>query len=276
MRLVTYWNGERTAVGVRRDGAVYDTGYTDMHELIADGEAGLVRAAATAEAGAPVDAARLLAPIRPGKILCSGVNYASHADENPNAVMPTEPFFFSKLPSAVIGPDEPIRIPRPTTQTDYEVELAMVIGTAGYRIPKERALDHVFGWTILHDVSARDVQFKDMQITLGKNPDTFAPIGPEIVTSDELGDWATLRVSTTLNGEVMQDSPTNQMLFPPPVLLASLTDLISLEPGDIVTTGSPAGVGCFRDPPVYLQPGDTVTVTVDRIGELANPVVAGW
>ncbi len=276
MRLVTYTNSERTAVGVRREGAVYDTGYTDMHELIADGEAGLVRAAATAEAGAPVDAARLLAPIRPGKILCSGVNYASHADENPNAVMPTEPFFFSKLPSAVIGPDEPIRIPRPTTQTDYEVELAMVIGTGGYRIPKERALDHVFGWTILHDVSARDVQFKDMQITLGKNPDTFAPIGPEIVTSDELGDWATLRVSTTLNGEVMQDSPTDQMLFPPPVLLASLTDLISLEPGDIVTTGSPAGVGCFRDPPVYLQPGDTVTVSVDRIGELANPVVAGW
>ena len=276
MRLVTYWNGEGTAVGVRREGAVYDTGYTDMHELIADGEAGLVRAAATAEAGAPVDAARLLAPIRPGKILCSGVNYASHADENPNAVMPTEPFFFSKLPSAVIGPDEPIRIPRPTTQTDYEVELAMVIGTGGYRIPKERALDHVFGWTILHDVSARDVQFKDMQITLGKNPDTFAPIGPEIVTSDELGDWATLRVSTTLNGEVMQDSPTNKMLFPPPVLLASLTDLISLEPGDIVTTGSPAGVGCFRDPPVYLQPGDTVTVSVDRIGDLTNPVVAGW
>jgi len=129
---------------------------------------------------------------------------------------------------------------------------------------------------VLHDVSARDVQFKDMQITLGKNPDTFAPIGPEIVTADELGDWSTLRISTTLNGEVMQDAQTSDMLFPPARLLAFLTDLITLEPGDVVTTGSPAGVGFFRTPPVYLQPGDTVTVSVDRIGELTNPVEAGW
>jgi 2,4-didehydro-3-deoxy-L-rhamnonate hydrolase len=223
-----------------------------------------------------VSDARLSAPIRPGKILCSGVNYASHADENPDAELPEEPFFFSKLPSAVIGPDEPIRIPRPTTLTDYEVELAMVIGTRGYRIPEDRALEHVFGWTILHDVSARDVQFKDNQLTLGKNPDTFAPLGPEIVTTDELGDWSTLRVSSRLNGEVMQDSATAEMLFPPARLLASLTDLITLEPGDIVTTGSPAGVGCFRDPPVYMKPGDIVTVSVDRIGDLTNPVAAGW
>src|SRR3990172_2420448 len=190
--------------------------------------------------------------------------------------MPTEPFFFWKLPSAVVGPGEPIRIPRQTTQTDYEVELAMVIGTGGYRIPEEKALDHVFGWTILHDVSAREVQFKDMQITLGKNPDTYAPIGPEIVTSDEFGDWSTLRVSTTLNGHVMQDSPTSTMLFTPAFLIAFLSDLISLEPGDVVTTGTPAGVGCFRDPPVWLKPGDTVTVSVDRIGDLTNPVEAGW
>jgi 2,4-didehydro-3-deoxy-L-rhamnonate hydrolase len=273
MRLVTYAARGSTGVGVRRDGAIFDTGYPDMHALIAAGAAGLERARA---ASAEVEDARLLAPIRPGKILCSGVNYASHAQENPNAVMPEEPFFFSKLPSAVIGAGEPIRIPRPTTLTDYEVELAMVIGTRGYRIPEERALEHVFGWTILHDVSAREVQFKDSQVTLGKNPDTFAPIGPEIVTSDELGDWSTLRVSSRLNGEVMQDSATAEMLFPPPRLLAFLTDLITLEPGDVVTTGSPAGVGCFRDPPVYLKPGDTVTVSVDRIGDLTNPVVAGW
>jgi 2-keto-4-pentenoate hydratase/2-oxohepta-3-ene-1,7-dioic acid hydratase in catechol pathway len=273
MRLVTYSANGTVGVGVRRGDAILDTGYADMHALIADGGAGLERVAAAAE---EVKGARLLAPIRPGKILCSGVNYASHAEENPNAVMPTEPFFFSKLPSAVVGPDEPIRIPRPTTLTDYEVELAMVIGTGGYRIPEETALDHVFGWTILHDVSAREVQFKDTQITLGKNPDTFAPIGPEIVTPDELGDWSTLRVSTTLNGQTMQDESTSTMLFPPARLLAFLSDLISLEPGDVVTTGSPAGVGCFRDPPVYLQPGDTVTVSVDRIGDLTNPVVAGW
>jgi 2,4-diketo-3-deoxy-L-fuconate hydrolase len=276
VRLVTYTAAGRSGVGVRRDGAIFDAGYADMHALIADGAAGLERAGAAADASEPVADATLSAPIRPGKILCSGVNYASHADENPDAKMPEEPFFFSKLPSSVIGPGQPIRIPRETTLTDYEVELSMVIGTRGYRIPEERALEHVFGWTVLHDVSARDVQFKDMQITLGKNPDTFAPIGPEIVTTDELGDWSTLRISTTLNGEVMQDAQTSDMLFTPARLLAFLTDLITLEPGDVVTTGSPAGVGFFRTPPVYLQPGDTVTVSVDRIGELTNPVEAGW
>jgi len=276
VRLVTYAAAGRSGVGVRRDGAIFDAGYADMHALIADGAAGLERAGAAADASEPVADATLSAPIRPGKILCSGVNYASHADENPDAKMPEEPFFFSKLQSSVIGPGEPIRIPRESTLTDYEVELSMVIGTRGYRIPEERALEHVFGWTVLHDVSARDVQFKDMQITLGKNPDTFAPIGPEIVTNDELGDWSTLRISTTLNGQVMQDAQTSDMLFTPARLLAFLTDLITLEPGDVVTTGSPAGVGFFRTPPVYLQPGDTVTVSVDRIGELTNPVEAGW
>ena len=276
MRLVTYTAAGTSGVGVRRDGGIFDAGYADMQALIADGAAGLERAGAAADASEPVAGATLRAPIRPGKILCSGVNYASHADENPDAKMPEEPFFFSKLPSSVIGPGEPIRIPRETTLADYEVELSMVIGTRGYRIPEERALEHVFGWTVLHDVSARDVQFKDMQITLGKNPDTFAPIGPEIVTTDELGDWSTLRISTMLNGEVMQDAQTSDMLFTPARLLAFLTDLITLEPGDVVTTGSPAGVGFFRTPPVYLQPGDTVTVSVDRIGELTNPVEAGW
>jgi 2,4-diketo-3-deoxy-L-fuconate hydrolase len=276
MRLVTYTAAGRSGVGARRDGAIVDTGYADMHDLIRAGADGLAAAAAAVESGTPVESASLLAPIRPGKILCSGVNYASHAEENPGATLPTEPFFFSKLPSAVVGPEAPIRIPRPTTNADYEVELAMVIGTPGYRIPEEQALDHVFGWTILHDVSARDVQFKDAQITLGKNPDTFAPIGPEIVTVDELGDWSTLRVSTKLNGQLMQDAATSTMLFTPAHLIAFLSDLISLEPGDVITTGSPAGVGCFRDPPVYLEPGDTVTVAVDRIGDLTNPVVAGW
>jgi 2-keto-4-pentenoate hydratase/2-oxohepta-3-ene-1,7-dioic acid hydratase in catechol pathway len=276
MRLVTFAAETGRGVGIRRNGAVYDTGYADMLDVIRDGAEGLEEAAAVAGEGDAVAGARLLAPIRPAKILCSGVNYASHAEENPNAVMPTEPFFFSKLPSAVIGPGDAIRIPRPTTQVDYEVELSMVIARRAYRVAEEDALDHVFGWTILNDVSARDVQFKDMQITLGKNPDTFAPIGPEIVTSDELDDPSSVRVSTTLNGSVMQDASTSEQLFPPARLLAFLTDLITLEPGDVVTTGSPAGVGCFRDPPVYMEPGDTVTVSVDRIGELTNPVEAGW
>jgi 2-keto-4-pentenoate hydratase/2-oxohepta-3-ene-1,7-dioic acid hydratase in catechol pathway len=152
----------------------------------------------------------------------------------------------------------------------------MVIGRQAKRLTQDAALDHVFGWTILHDVSARDVQFKDNQLTLGKGPDTFSPLGPEIVTADELGDWSTLRVSTTVNGETMQDSPTSEMLFTPGRLLEFASELITVEPGDVVTTGTPAGVGLFRDPPVFLKPGDEVTVSVDRIGNLTNPVVAGW
>lgn len=274
MRLVTFEAAGRQGAAVRRDGVLLDTGYTSMIDLILDGERGLERASAATQEVSPD---RVLAPIpRPPKILCSGINYASHADENPNAVMPSEPFFFSKLPSAVIGPGEPIVIPTAETRTDYEVELAMVIARQGKRISEEAALDHVFGWTILHDVSARDVQFKDNQLTLGKGPDTFSPLGPEIVTSDELGDWSTLRVSTTVNGETMQDSACSEMLFSPGRLLAFLTELVTLEPGDVVTTGTPAGVGFFRDPPAYLQPGDEVTVSVDRIGSLTNPVLAGW
>jgi 2,4-diketo-3-deoxy-L-fuconate hydrolase len=274
VRLVTFESGGRVGVGVRSDGRVFDTGYGSMLDLIADGDAGLEKADAASD---EVAVERLLAPIpRPPKLLCSGVNYASHADENPDAVMPTEPFFFSKLPSAVIGPGEPIVIPAPETLTDYEVELAMVIGRTAKGLSESSALDAVFGWTILHDVSARDVQFKDNQITLGKGVDTFSPLGPEIVTADELGNWSTLRVSSRLNGNQMQDSPTSEMLFTPGRLLEFLTRLVTIEPGDVVTTGTPAGVGCFRDPPVYLKPGDEVTVAVDRIGELTNPVVAGW
>ena len=276
MRLVTYAAGETTRVGVRRDSEIVDSGYASMADLIEDGARGLERAGAAAEQGEPVAGARMLAPLRPGKILCSGINYASHKEENPAATMPEEPFFFSKLPSSVIGPGAAIVIPRESTQTDYEVELAMVVGRTAKQVSEDTALDHVFGWTILNDVSARDVQFKDLQITLGKNPDTFAPLGPEIVTRDEVGDWSSLRVSTTLNGETMQDAPTAEMLFSPARLIEFLSDLITLEPGDVVTTGTPAGVGCFRDPPVYLRPGDEITVSVDRIGGLTNPVEAGW
>jgi 2,4-diketo-3-deoxy-L-fuconate hydrolase len=277
VRLVTFEYGGAVTVGVRTgDGIASIDGYAHLRSLIEDGERGLDAARRAADSSPAVQAERLLAPLRPGKILCAGVNYASHADENPDAGMPTEPFFFSKLPSAVIGPSESIVIPSPETKTDYEVELAMVIGSRARRLTPESALDHVFGWTILHDVSARDVQFKDNQLTLGKGPDTFAPIGPEIVTADEFGDWSTAHVSTTLNGETMQSSPTSEMLFPPPRLLEFLTALVTLEPGDVVTTGTPAGVGTFRKPPVYLKPGDEVTVSVDRIGDLTNPVVAGW
>lgn len=277
MRLVTYVGDGTARVGVRVDGGIVDAGYTDMIELIRDGREGLERAARALESGEPVEGARPVAPVpRPGKILCSGVNYASHKEENPDAVMPDEPFFFSKLPTAVIGPGEPIVIPRERTQADWEVELALVVGRRASRISEDEALDHVFGWTILDDVSARDIQFKDSQITLGKGVDTFSPLGPEIVTSDEIGDWSTLSLASFVNGERMQSTSAGEMLFSPDRLLAFLTEIVTLEPGDVVTTGTPAGVGCFRNPPVYLKPGDEVTVEVDRIGRLTNPVEAGW
>lgn len=277
MRLVTYAAGGRTGVGVRVEGGVADAGYETMIDLILAGAAGLERAADAAERAQVVDSPSVLAPIpRPGKILCSGINYASHKEENPDAVLPEEPFFFSKLPSAVIGPGEPIVIPTPETRTDYEVELAVVIGRTGKNVDESAALEYVFGYTVLNDVSARDIQFKDNQLTLGKGVDTFAPLGPEIVTADEVSDPSGLHVASYLNGEQMQSSPTSEMLFTPAGLLASLTAIVTLDPGDVVTTGTPAGVGCFRDPPIYLQPGDEITVEVDAIGRLTNPVAAGW
>lgn len=256
MRLVTFTTGGDARVGVRRDGGIVDTGYSDMLDLIRDGAAGLARARSAAGSGEPVEGVRLLAPIRPAKMLCSGINYASHGEEAraANLQVPEEPFFFSKLPSAIIGPGEPISIPRETIQTDYEVELAFVIGKRAYRVSEENALDHVFGWTVLHDVSARDVQLRDNQITLGKNPDTFCPLGPEIVTSDELGDPTTLRVSTTLNGEVMQDSSTADFIFSPAQMLVFITDLItssratSSPPARRAASGSLATHRSFSSP----------------------------
>jgi 2,4-diketo-3-deoxy-L-fuconate hydrolase len=221
---------------------------------------------------------QFLAPIpRPGKILCSGINYHGHFKENPSAKLPAEPFFFAKLPSAVIGPGAPIVLPaRAPTQVDYEVEFAVVIGrpltcAAESDIPRA-----IFGYTILNDVSARDVQFKDSQITLGKNFDTFAPVGPCIATAEEISNPACLGLRTRLNGRTVQDGSTSDWVFSLPRLLSSLSHVMTLEPGDIVTTGTPAGVGLFQKPPVFLHPGDVVELEIDGIGTLRNPVSSAF
>jgi len=218
---------------------------------------------------------KLLAPIpRPGKILCSGINYRGHMEENPGAKLPTEPFFFSKLPTAVIGPGESIVHPRMSQQVDYEVEFAVAIGAPMRRTPPGKVMDCVAGYTILHDVSARDVQFKDNQITLGKNFDTFSPIGPCIVTRDELPNPGNVRLRSLLNDKVMQDGSTADWVFALPDLLSHLSQVMTLEPGDVVSTGTPAGVGVFRKPPVFLKPGDIVRLEIEGIGALENPVIA--
>jgi 2,4-didehydro-3-deoxy-L-rhamnonate hydrolase len=276
MRLARCLVDGRAVVAVHDGDRVAPTPYEDLLALIGDGEAGLQRARDAAANGTAVPPERLLAPLRPGKMLFCGVNYPDHADENPDAVMPREPFFFSKLPSAIAGPGEPIRIPTPATQTDYEVELAVVIGRTAQRVPRERALEHVFGYTVANDVSARDVQFRDAQITLGKNPDTFCPLGPWVVTADEIGDPSRLHVAAYVNGEQRQRGATENWLFDVPALIEFVSRTITLEPGDLITTGTPSGVAAFRDPPPWLRPGDEVAVEVEEIGRLTNPVEAGW
>jgi 2,4-didehydro-3-deoxy-L-rhamnonate hydrolase len=253
--------------------------------LLAAGERGLAAAGEAlrfaGEAGGSVaghlrygfDEVRLRPPLlRPGKILCAGVNYLSHLTENPAATRPEEPFIFAKLPSGVIGPGDPIVKPAQTEQLDYEVELAVVIGRAMRDVAAERALEHVAGYTIMNDVSARDVQFRNNQITLGKNFDTFAPMGPCLLTADEVPDPSRLRLRAWVNGEPRQDETVAGMIFGIPELLARLSAAMTLEPGDVVSTGTPAGVGVFRQPPVFLQPGDVVTLDIDGIGRLENPV----
>lgn len=289
MRLCTFARGEEVGVGVEVGGQVYPTGYGEMLTLIGDGPAGLARARA-ATGNEPVAIDRLLAPIpRPGTIFGSGVNYRSHGDEEPSYVFPDEPQIdFIKTPNAVIGPGEPIVIPPPDRvivrpggyKVDYEVELGVVIGRRARNVSREAALDYVFGYTVFNDVGSRAVQFPKReglgrQADLGKNFDSFMPMGPVIVTPDELPDLSRARITATVNGESRQDAWLSEQLFPPPVLIEWISSIITLEPGDCISTGTPAGCGTFMRPPVFLQPGDVVTVAEATIGELTNPVVAG-
>ena len=268
-------------VGVERDGHLVDLGVPDLLTLLRQGPEALQEAARRAP-GIPagrgrtyeVAGVRLLAPVpRPGKILCSGINYRSHLVENPAATLPAQPFFFSKVPSAVIGPYAPVCHPALTQQLDWEVELAVVIGRSLRHAAEGEAMKAIAGYTILNDVSARDIQFTDQQITLGKNFDTFAPMGPCLVTPDELRTVENLRLRSFVNGHLMQDGSTTDWVFPLPGLLAFLSRVMTLEPGDVVSTGTPGGVGVFRKPPVFLKPGDTVVVEIEGIGRLENPVI---
>jgi 2-keto-4-pentenoate hydratase/2-oxohepta-3-ene-1,7-dioic acid hydratase in catechol pathway len=217
---------------------------------------------------------KVLAPIpRPGKIFCSGLNYRSHVEENPAATFLADPRFFVKVSSAVIGPGDAIRWPGEKFQVDYEVELAVVIGRPARRLTQANALRHVFGYTVFHDVSARWVQFKDKNEDMGKNFDTFAPMGPCLVTADEIRDPAKLRLTLKLNGQLMQDRTNEDWCFPLPRLLEWLTMGTTLEPGDVISTGTPAGIGFFRKPQVFLKQGDVCELEISGIGKLVNPVV---
>jgi 2-keto-4-pentenoate hydratase/2-oxohepta-3-ene-1,7-dioic acid hydratase in catechol pathway len=212
----------------------------------------------------------LSSPIpRPGKIICIGLNYRDHAEESGMAI-PTSPVIFSKFGTCVIGSGEPIRIPAGSTQVDYEAELAVVIGRTARAVSAAEAMDHVFGYTNFNDVSARDFQFADGQWQRGKSCDTFAPIGPSVVTADEIADPHDLGIRFRLNGQTLQDSNTRQLIFKTPELIEFISSVITLEPGDVIATGTPPGVGFARKPPVFMKPGDVAEVETEGLGTLSN------
>jgi 2-keto-4-pentenoate hydratase/2-oxohepta-3-ene-1,7-dioic acid hydratase in catechol pathway len=213
-------------------------------------------------------------PRSPGKIVCVGLNYLDHIRES-GAEPPAEPLIFAKFPSAVIRSGDPIPIDDELTKrVDWEVELAVVIGRTARRVDAADALDYVFGYTVANDVSARDLQFGDGQWVRGKSLDGFCPLGPEVVTTDEIPDPQNLALRTTVNGEVMQDSSTSEMVFGVAELIAFCSRSFTLDPGDVLLTGTPWGCGEFMDPPRSLHPGDVVEVSIEGIGTLRNPVVA--
>lgn len=216
---------------------------------------------------------RIASPIhRPSKIICLGKNYAEHAKEG-GFENPETPLLFCKTPNALTGPHDPIILPRSSGQVDWEVELAVVIGKEGKRINKTDALDYVAGFTVMNDVSGRQAQFSDSQWFRGKSFDSFAPAGPFIVTPDEIDDVNNLRLTAAVDGEIMQDGNTRDMIFDIRDIIENISEDITLIPGDIISTGTPAGVGIFRDPPIVLKPGNMVECRIERIGSIINKVV---
>src|SRR5439155_24858116 len=202
-----------------------------------------------------------------------GLNYRDHAAES-NMPIPKQPVVFSKFATGVMAPGEPVVLPDTSSQDDYEAELAVVIGRRGKKVSAARALDYVLGYTCFNDISARDFQFADGQWQRGKSCDSFAPMGPTLVTADEVPDPHQLPIKLLLNGKTMQDSNTDQFIFGVPELIEFLSQTITLEPGDVIATGTPSGVGFARKPPVFLRPGDMMEVEIEHLGKLGNPVVA--
>jgi acylpyruvate hydrolase len=251
----------------------------DLASLIAAGPSALagVKAAAgkaPASAKLPLKSVKAALPIaRPPKFICVGLNYVLHAKEGGHPI-PTYPSFFMRVPTSLNAAGAPVIRPKVSIQLDYECELTIVIGKGGRHIPEAKALDHVFGYTLFNDVSVRDFQRKTTQWTPGKNFDATGPLGPWIVTADELPPGASgLRISTRVNGETMQDSNTSDMIFSTANIVATLSEFMTLEPGDLIATGTPSGVAHARKPPAWMKAGDTVEVEVEGIGVLSNPIV---
>jgi 2-keto-4-pentenoate hydratase/2-oxohepta-3-ene-1,7-dioic acid hydratase in catechol pathway len=282
MRLVTFQRDQHPEPGVLNGAeivAIRGAGFEDVLSVVAGGPDALHRVQRWLDDppwGEIVKRAgvKLRAPIaRPPKIVCVGLNYRAHALETKMEI-PEVPTIFAKFPNTTIGCHEPIVLPKNSTKPDYEAEMAFVIGKHGRHIPAEQWQDYVFGYTNFNDVSARDFQMRTSQWMIGKTFDTFAPMGPALVTADEVPDPHALDISTTINGEVLQHSNTSDLIFKIPELVAYLSSVFTLEPGDVIATGTPSGVGFARKPPRWLAPGDHVVIRVEGLGELSNPVVA--
>jgi len=279
MRLVTYLSGSAQRVGVVQEDRVFAVDVPSMEDLLAEGEAGMARAARAAEAGSGEALAdvRLRAPVlRPRKFLGIAANYQSHIDEvkaaNPDYVPPVHQRWFVKLPTSINGPYDPILLPPEGSDLDWEVELAIVIGRRCRRVSADRAHEVVAGYTICNDVSVRDWQRRSPTIMLGKSFDSHGPLGPWIVTPDELADPHALRLRCLVNGEVVQDGSTSEMLNDCWEQIAYLSTVCTLEPGDVLATGTPKGTGGSMKPPRFLKPGDRVRCEIDGIGAIEAEV----
>jgi 2,4-didehydro-3-deoxy-L-rhamnonate hydrolase len=210
---------------------------------------------------------------RPGKVIAVGLNYRQHASEAAVDVLPW-PVTFAKFPTCLTGPGEPIRIPPDLVSVDYEAELAVVIGKTAYQVSRDEALDYVAGYTCLNDVTDRDTQTREGQWSRSKSFDTFGPVGPRLVPASEIPDPQALAIRARLNGKLVQDAVTSQMIHGVADLIAFLSRGMTLEAGDLIATGTPSGVGAFREPPLYLKPGDEIEIEIEGVGVLSNPVVA--
>jgi 2-keto-4-pentenoate hydratase/2-oxohepta-3-ene-1,7-dioic acid hydratase in catechol pathway len=287
MKLVRYETQGRVALGALDAAETHIHNLSDalgidsMSAFLARGDAGLAQAREIVQAasapGVPLESAKLRAPLGdPPKILCIGQNYRDHCLEQ-NQPIPERAILFAKFSTALNDPGGVIRLPKATTQVDYEAELAVVIGGpggGGVEIPESEAMNHVAGYLCANDVSARDIQLHpaERQWIKGKSPDGFFPIGPYLVTADEIAAPHTLNISLTLNGEVRQQSNTSNLIFNIPYLISHLSQTMTLLPGDIISTGTPGGVGMYSNPQVFLKPGDVVSVTISGLGTLTNTV----
>jgi len=281
MRLLNFVKAGGAALGARRGDAVVDLTAAgvaaSVDDLLRQGAEGMARAAAAlAAAGdaAPMAGLKLLPPVlAPAHAVAVGLNYVDHAAESPYKDAPKYPVLFHRYPSSWVAHGEPMLKPKVSDSFDYEAELAVIVGRPGRYIPKDKALEHVAGYSLFNDGSIRDYQFKSHQWMMGKNFHRSGAFGPELVTADELPPGAVgLRVRARLNGVTMQDANTKDMIFDVPTLVSTVSEVLRLQPGDVIISGTPAGVGFARKPPVFMKAGDTIEVEVDRVGVLSNRI----